>query len=155
MSETVIADDVRIKGEIQSPGDLELKGTIEGEIECRSLVVAERAKVTGSVTAERVVVRGEVEGTINGIRVTLASSAKVDGELYCKTLSVDEEAQFQGVSQRVEDPLGKGDKAPDEPAKKAKPETGAEAEPKTGDGGKGGGGDDGIKIRQVVPASGS
>lgn len=147
MSETVIADDVRIKGEIYSPGDLELKGTIEGEIECRSLVVAERAKVTGSVTAERVVVRGEVEGTINGIRVTLASSAKVDGELYCKTLSVDEEAQFQGVSQRVEDPLGKGKKAADEPAKKAGTE--ARSESKNADG------DDGIKIRQVVPAAGS
>lgn len=151
MSETVIADDVRIKGEIHSPGDLELKGSIEGEIKCRSLVVAERAKVNGSVTAERVVVRGEVEGVINGIRVTLASSAKVDGELYCKTLSVDEEAQFQGMSQRVEDPLGRGD---EEAA--AEPATQAKADPKAASkDGKDVEDDGGIKIRQVVPATNS
>jgi len=152
MSETVIADDVRIKGEIHSPGDLELKGSIEGEITCRSLVVAERARVNGSVTAERVVVRGEVEGTITGIRVTLASSARVDGELYCKTLSVDEEAEFQGMSQRVEDPLGRGeDASAAEPAKKDK----AEAKSAAKDDTKSTDEDGGIKIRQVVPATNS
>jgi len=151
MSETVIADDVRIKGEIHSPGDLELKGSMEGEVECRSLVIAERARVNGSVTAERVVVRGEVDGTINGIRVTLTSSARVDGELYCKTLSVDEEAQFQGVSQRVEDPLGKEGKKTGAESQAGKT---AKSGAKDSDGNDGGNGDE-IKIRQVVPAANS
>jgi len=57
------------------------------------------------VTAEKVVVRGTVNGQINGIRVTLAASARVTGELVCKALSVDEEAYFDGTSQRVSDPL--------------------------------------------------
>ena len=106
MSESVIADDLHIKGEVTTQGDVELKGTLEGEITCRTLLIAEDAKIEGKATAEKVVVRGTVDGQINGIRVTLAPSAKVKGELVCKALSVDEEAYFDGTSQRVNDPLG-------------------------------------------------
>ena len=108
MSESVIADDLHIKGEVTTLGDIELKGTLEGEVTCRTLLIAEDARVEGKATAEKVVVRGTVEGTINGVRVTLTSSAKVKGELVCKALSVDEEAYFDGTSQRVNDPLGLG-----------------------------------------------
>ena len=108
MSESVIADDLHIKGEVTTSGDIELKGTIVGDVTCRTLLIAEDARVEGTAKAEKVVVRGEVDGQINGIRVTLASSAKVKGELVCKALSVDEEAYFDGTSQRVNDPLGTG-----------------------------------------------
>ena len=105
MSESVIADDLHIKGELTTNGDVELKGTVEGEIVCRTLWVAEDARIQGAAAAEKVIVRGTVDGTINGNRVTLTSSARVKGELVCKALSIDEEAYFDGRSQRVEDPL--------------------------------------------------
>lgn len=106
MSETVIADDLRIKGELISDGDVELKGEIEGDIVCRTLLVAEDARVKGSAVAEKIVVRGAVEGSLSGNRVTLTSSARVTGELVCQALSIDENAYFDGKSQRVADPLG-------------------------------------------------
>ena len=109
MSESVIADDLHIKGEVITQGDIELKGSLEGEVTCRTLLIAEDARVEGKATAEKVVVRGAVDGAIHGIRVTLTSSARVKGELVCKALSVDEEAYFDGTSQRVNDPLGLGD----------------------------------------------
>lgn len=112
MSESVIADDLHIKGELTTSGDIELKGTLEGEVSCRTLLIAADAKIIGKVVAEKVVVRGSVEGQINGIRVTLAPSAKVKGEVVCKALSIDEEAYFDGTSQRVNDPLGLGDDKP-------------------------------------------
>jgi len=105
MSESVIADDLHIKGELTTNGDVELKGTVEGEVTCRTLLISEEATITGSAAAEKVVVRGTVDGSINGNRVTLTSSAKVTGELICKALSIDEEAYFDGRSQRVDDPL--------------------------------------------------
>ena len=106
MSESVIADDLHIKGEVTTTGDVELKGIVEGDITCRTLLIAQDARVKGSAKAEKVVVRGSVDGRINGVRVTLTSSAKVQGELICKALAVDEEAYFDGTSQRVDDPLG-------------------------------------------------
>ena len=109
MSESVIAEDLHFNGECTTSGDVELKGTVEGEITCRTLLIAEDAKVQGTATAEKVVVRGTVDGAIYGIRVVLTSSAKVKGEVVCKALSIDEEAYFDGTSQRVDDPLNKGD----------------------------------------------
>lgn len=109
MSETVIADDVHIKGEITAAGDVELNGTVEGEIICRSLLIATDARLVGKATAEKVVVRGSAEANIKAVHITLASSAKVKGEIMCKAFSVDEDAQFDGTTQRVNDPLGLDD----------------------------------------------
>lgn len=106
MSESVIAEDLKIKGELISEGDVELKGTFEGDIVCRTLLISEDAHVIGSATAEKVVIRGAVDGSISGNRVTLTSSARVTGELVCQALSIDENAYFDGKSQRVADPLG-------------------------------------------------
>ena len=105
MSESVIADDLHIKGEVTTTGDVELKGVIEGDISCKTLLIAQNGRVTGNARAEKMVVRGSVDGRINGAHVTLTSSAKVQGELICTALSVDEAAYFDGTSQRVDDPL--------------------------------------------------
>ncbi len=109
MSESVLADDLHIKGEVTGSGDVELRGKLDGDITCRTLLITENAKVDGKATAERVVVRGTVEGQIHGIRVTLTSSAKVKGELVCKALSVDEEAHFDGTTHCINDTRGQGD----------------------------------------------
>ena len=53
MSESVSADDLHIKGEITTLGDIELKGTVEGEVTCRTLLIAEEAKITGKIKAEK------------------------------------------------------------------------------------------------------
>lgn len=128
MSESVIAENLRIKGELISDGDVELKGTIEGDIVCRTLLVAEDACIKGSAAAEKIVIRGTVEGTVSGNRVTLTSSARVTGELICQALSIDENAYFDGKSQRVSDPLrehklrasnGNGNGSAEAPAREA------------------------------------
>ena len=149
MSESVIADDLHIKGEVTTQGDIELKGTLEGEVTCRTLLIAEDAKVEGKATAEKVVVRGAVDGAIHGIRVTLTSSARVKGELVCKALSVDEEAYFDGTSQRVNDPLGigeaqtkassSGSSKPENKAEKSDKDSGDKLQPLAASGPSGGG----------------
>ncbi len=109
MSESVFASDLHIKGEVTGSGYVELRGTLDGDITCRTLLITENAKVDGKTTAEKVVVHGAVEGQIHGIRVTLTSSAKVKGELVCKALSVDEEAYFDGTTHCISDFPDQGD----------------------------------------------
>lgn len=109
MSESVFANDLRIKGEVTGSGDVEFRGKLDGDITCRTLLITENAKVDGKATAEKVVVRGTVEGQIHGIRVTLTSSAKVKGELVCKALSINEEAYFDGTTHCINDSIGQGD----------------------------------------------
>ncbi len=51
------------------------------------------------------IVRGKVQGTIRANRVILQDSARVDSEIFHKTLAVEEGACFDGRSWRRENPL--------------------------------------------------
>ena len=49
---------------------------------------------------------GDVNGTIHANHVKLARSATVKGDIYHQTLSIDEHALFEGMSQRMESAMG-------------------------------------------------
>jgi cytoskeletal protein CcmA (bactofilin family) len=74
----------------------------------------------GSVIAEDVVVRGRVEGSIRGLRVTLQAQSHVDGDIYHQSLAIEQGAYFEGKSRRSDDPMadvkGSGSRS-DKPAK--------------------------------------
>ena len=94
-----------ITGNLQSEGEVQVDGQIHGDIRCAHLTVGRDAMVTGNITAEEVVVRGKVTGTIRANRVILQDSAHVESEIFHKKLSIEEGACFEGTSRRREDPL--------------------------------------------------
>ena len=53
-----------IEGGIDYPGPLVVEGTVLGDVNCLSLVVAERGIVEGTIKSETVTVAGEVSGEI-------------------------------------------------------------------------------------------
>ena len=63
---TVIAKGLKIVGSVTAEGLVEVNGQIDGELHCPSLVIASGAHVSGTVSAERVVVDGTVKGPIQG-----------------------------------------------------------------------------------------
>jgi cytoskeletal protein CcmA (bactofilin family) len=95
---TVIADGLRIVGQVTAEGLVEVNGRIEGELHCTSLVIARGAHVSGSVAAERIIVDGKVEGPIRGGDVVLKSQAHVVGDIHHRTLTVERGAFFDGCS---------------------------------------------------------
>jgi hypothetical protein len=68
---TVIGNGLKIVGNVTAEGLVEINGQIEGDLHCTSLIVSPSAQVVGSITAERVVVSGRVEGPIQGGDVVL------------------------------------------------------------------------------------
>jgi hypothetical protein len=86
---------------------------VEGEVRAsdlqindghRSRAVSLRAQVEGSVIAQNVTVCGRVKGTIRAVRVKLQNGGAVEGDIFHRTLSIDENSQFEGSSRRVENP---------------------------------------------------
>jgi len=67
-----------------------------------------------------VTVRGHVKGTIRAVRVRLEDGASVEGDIFHRSLAIEEGAVFDGSSRRVDNPT-------DAPI--ADPETVAAAEP--------------------------
>ena len=94
-----------ITGNIVCAGALQIFGRVSGEIHAAQLTICEGAKVDGKVVAQDTVVQGEFKGTIHGNTVKLQSSAVVDGEIFNRSLTIEQNAQFEGVSRRLDRPV--------------------------------------------------
>ena len=51
-----------------------------------------------------VTVCGRVKGTSRAVRVKLQNGGAVEGDIFHRSLSIDENSQFEGSSRRVENP---------------------------------------------------
>lgn len=93
---SIIGSDVTIKGDITTLGEMQLDGLVEGDVRSASLTIGEQGTVQGIVTAEEVIVKGTVKGQINGRNIRLEKTAKVTGDLFHETLSIEAGAFIEG-----------------------------------------------------------
>jgi cytoskeletal protein CcmA (bactofilin family) len=56
------------------------------------------------VIAQNVTVCGRIKGTIRAVRVKLQNGGAVEGDIFHRSLSIDENSLFEGCSRRVENP---------------------------------------------------
>ena len=101
----IIGEDLTVTGNVLSRGEVQVDGQIQGDVHCSSLIVGEKAQITGGIVAEDVVVRGRVMGSVRGNRVTLQASSHVEGDVFHKSLAIEQGAFFEGKSRRSEDPI--------------------------------------------------
>jgi cytoskeletal protein CcmA (bactofilin family) len=102
---SIISSDVVMRGNVNSAGEIQLDGSLEGDIKAGSLIIGEKASVKGEVVCETVTVRGRVEGGIRAKSVSLASSAHIQGDILHSSLSVETGAHFEGNCRHSDDPL--------------------------------------------------
>lgn len=130
IGDSTIGEDLRITGNVSSKGEIHLDGEVHGDVSCVALVLGESATLEGNVTAEDVVIRGRLVGSVRGLRVTLQSMSHVEGDIYHQSLALEQGAYFEGRSRRCDDPMGLGSAASaNGSAKESEPAEPAEAEP--------------------------
>jgi len=115
---SILGPDIAINGSIQSEGEIQLDGAVEGDVRAGSLTVGENAAVKGEVEAETALIRGHVAGSVRARHVQLASTARIEGDIIHSTLSIESGAYFEGNCRRAEDPIGKSGKTSSQPAAK-------------------------------------
>ena len=93
---SIISSDVTIKGNVTTKGEIQLDGTIEGDVKSNALTIGEHGTVKGKVTADDVIVKGSVNGSITGRNIRLEKSAKIHGDLCHQTLSIEAGAYIEG-----------------------------------------------------------
>jgi len=102
-NKSVIGNDLKIIGQglkIISQGTLQVDGEIEGDVGGSEVIIGEQGKVTGTVAAERVIVRGKIAGVIRGADVSLQASAQVEGDIHHMQLAIEQGAEFDGRCRR-------------------------------------------------------
>ena len=126
---SIISPDLTILGNLKCSGDVQIDGTVEGDIESRSVVVGEGAKVEGAIFADSVRISGAVNGQVKARSVALDHSAEVAGDIFHESLTMEAGAFLEGGVRRLDNARDKGDKvAALRPAK-----TSAASEPKFGE----------------------
>ena len=129
---SILSSDLTIVGNIHTNGDIQVEGTIEGDIHAHLLTVGETATIRGEIIADEIIVNGRVIGRVRGLKVRLTSTARVEGDIIHKTIAIESGAHFEGSVQRQDDPTAQAGKVPlslpNEPATLAA-KAGAETKP--------------------------
>jgi cytoskeletal protein CcmA (bactofilin family) len=102
---SVLSSDLTVVGNLKTSGDIQVEGTVEGDIRAHLLTVGETATIRGEIVADDIVVNGRVIGRVRGLKVRLTSTARVEGDIIHKTIAIESGAHFEGSVQRQEDPL--------------------------------------------------
>jgi cytoskeletal protein CcmA (bactofilin family) len=100
-----ISSGLSIIGKIIGHGALTIFGRVEGEVHASTVVIAEGAEMSGDVVAEELTVGGHIKGTINANRVRLNGTSVVEGDIFHRTLAIEENARFEGTSRRNENAI--------------------------------------------------
>lgn len=102
-SETsAISADLKVVGNLESAGDIQVDGTVVGDINSRSLTVGEGAHVEGSITAEKVRICGKLSGQVTAASVSIAATAVMTGDVTYQVLSIEEGASLEGRCHKVD-----------------------------------------------------
>ena len=96
---SIISPDLKIVGNLKSNGEIQIEGTIEGDIDVPLLTVGEQGKVDGSTVAETVRISGTVNGRVQAKTVRLDKSAKVTADITYESLAIEAGAYFEGQVQ--------------------------------------------------------
>lgn len=105
---SLLSSDLTVVGNLRTTGDIQVEGTVHGDIRAHLLTVGETANIEGEIVADDIVVTGRVVGKVRGLKVRLTSTARVEGDIIHKTIAIESGAHFEGSVQRAEDPLATG-----------------------------------------------
>jgi cytoskeletal protein CcmA (bactofilin family) len=86
-------------GELTSEEDITIHGRVSGQVVVRdaTLVVAETARVDADIRTARIVIRGELNGTVLASeRIVLDPTASVTGNLSADRVVIADGARFHG-----------------------------------------------------------
>lgn len=97
-SATIIAGSTVLKGDINSPGDIRIDGTLQGNIICSAkVVIGAQGVVEGDIKGQQADIMGKVKGSIHVQELLqLKGSSQVNGNIHAGKLQVEPTAQFNG-----------------------------------------------------------
>ena len=96
-SSLIIGEGATIKGEIKEENEIIIQGNVDGDIECKDLIVGKTGSVKGKIKADTLYVEGSIEGEIN-VRelLKLMSSSHISGKITYGSLQINEGGKIVG-----------------------------------------------------------
>ena len=92
-----------VRGDLESNGDILIKGNVFGNVRCKLLIIDTEASVEGGIDAEEVIIRGRSTGRITARRVRMERTATVESEIIHQTFSAEEGARIIGTLRHMDE----------------------------------------------------
>ncbi|MDR2934115.1 MAG: polymer-forming cytoskeletal protein [Rickettsiales bacterium] len=99
-STSIINIDAKLKGALETEGDLLINGSVEGNIKCKEITIGVNGVVNGSITAEKIIIHGMVKGNIYTSSILFGKTARVKGDIYHNYVSITTGAYIEGDLKR-------------------------------------------------------
>ena len=98
-STTIITVGSSIKGELDLTCNLYVDGQFEGTINSKNEVnIGKHGHIKGDIHAQRLVVQGLVEGSVNAEKVEIKPEGRVSGTIEATELIIEPKGIFEGNS---------------------------------------------------------
>lgn len=97
---SIVSRDMRVTGNLDTPGEVHVEGTVDGDINCAKLIIGATGAVNGHILAATVRVHGQVRGEINAEEVFILNGSTVQGDVVQTLLEIAPGASFEGAIRR-------------------------------------------------------
>ena len=110
---SIISANLTITGNMNTDGDVQIDGTIDGDVKSKQITLGESGVVNGAIVADLARISGTVNGSITARVVELGRSAKITGDINHFSLAIEPGAFIQGQlthvdEQKLKSPVGNG-----------------------------------------------
>ena len=108
-STTLIAKDTDIFGDIKFSGNLDIEGSVIGNITANSgsdgtVRVLDQGRVEGDLHVPKAMINGYVKGNVHAISLELAAKAKIEGNVHYQGIEMIKGSQVNGSLLFAESP---------------------------------------------------
>ncbi len=100
---SLISREMRITGDVASDSEIQVDGTIDGNVKAQLVIVGETAHIRGTIEAETARVSGTVTGQVHARKVEIVKTAKVVGDIVHESLAIEAGAFVTGNLKRIDD----------------------------------------------------
>jgi cytoskeletal protein CcmA (bactofilin family) len=96
-SSLIIGEGATIKGEIVEENEITVQGKVDGDIQCKDLIVGKTGSIKGKIKADSLYIEGSIEGEIVVKELLkLMSSSYVSGKISYGSLQIIEGGKLIG-----------------------------------------------------------
>lgn len=92
----IISSGTRIVGNITDGDVIHIDGRLDGDVNCRELVIGSTGAVNGKIQAKSLELYGELNGSLAVENLFIAGSARFIGDSIYKTIAIEPGAVLEG-----------------------------------------------------------
>ncbi|HHH19752.1 MAG TPA: polymer-forming cytoskeletal protein [Campylobacterales bacterium] len=96
---TTVSEGITVRGDIEGNDNVQINGTLIGNLKVNELTIGKRGSVEGSILAKKVIISGALKGSINCVSLDVMQTGSVTDTIHAKTVVVNGEAQGEVLAE--------------------------------------------------------